>query len=53
MTQSDRVTKAVEEARWQIKHGKAPGLAITLAARKFNVPVSEVARRLAQRRRRR
>ena len=53
MTQSDRVTQAVEHARWLIKHGKAPGLAITLADQKFNVSTSEVARRLAQRRRRR
>lgn len=54
MTQcNDLVAKAVEHARWLIKQGRTPGLAITMAAQKFNVSTSEVARRLAQRRRRR
>lgn len=53
MTHHSKLLQAVDYARWLIKHGKAPGLAITLAAQKFNVPVSEVAQQLAQRRRRR
>lgn len=50
---TSKMLQAVDYARWLIKHGKQPGLAITLAAKRFNVPASEVARQLAQRRRRR
>jgi len=47
----DKVDQAVSYARWLMQMGKGAGLAITLAAERFGVSASEVARRMAQRRR--
>ena len=47
---TDKVEQAVQYARWLMRTGNA-GLAITLAAERYGVPASDVARRMAQRRR--
>lgn len=47
----DRIDQAVSYARWLMQMGKAAGLAITIAAERYGVAASEVARRMAQRRR--
>lgn len=47
----DKIEKAVQYARWLMQTGKSARLAITLAAERYGVSATEVARRMAQRRR--
>lgn len=48
---ADRIDQAVQYARWLMRTGKAAGLAITLAAERYGVSATEVAQRMARRRR--